>query len=110
MRVNPGPGSTGTRDGPAVRVLLVEDSRADQALVERILRDPAPLPPTIELEVVGDADAALAAVRRRTFSVILTDYSLPGRSGLDLLRQLREADDRTPVVLLTGAGDEALAV
>src|SRR5581483_2450837 len=42
--------------------------------------------------------------------VVLTDYSLPGASGLDLLRHLREARKDTPVVLMTGVGDETIAV
>jgi len=99
-----------TSDGHPVRILLVEDSATDQELVRRAFREPAPLLGPVDLEVVDDADAALAAVRRATFAVILTDHSLPGRSGLELLRALRDADDRTPVVLMTGSGDEALAV
>ncbi|HYR95557.1 MAG TPA: HDOD domain-containing protein [Candidatus Binatus sp.] len=102
-------GPSTSTDAHAVRVLLVEDSTTDQELVKRVFRDPAPLP-GVELEIVGDADAALAAVRYATFEVILTDYSLPGRNGLELLRQLRDIDDGTPVVMMTGTGDEALAV
>ncbi len=106
----PADAATPTPDGRPVRILLVEDSATDQELVRRAFREPAPLPGPVDLEVVDDADAALAAVRRATFAVILTDYSLPGRTGLDLLCALREADDQTPVVMLTGTGDEALAV
>src|SRR5690349_20463453 len=96
-------------DAQAVRVLLVEDTTTDQELVKRAFRDPAPLP-GVDLEIVGDANAALAVVRYTTFEVILTDYTLPGRNGLELLRQLRDLGDGTPVVLMTGTGDEALAV
>jgi HD-like signal output (HDOD) protein/DNA-binding response OmpR family regulator len=93
-----------------LRILLVEDTRGDQALVERMFRDSSSLPEPAALTIVADAEAALAAVRRQTFSLILTDYSLPGRTGLDLLRALREAHDETPVVMITGTGDEGVAV
>ena len=93
-----------------MRILLVEDSATDQELVRRAFREPAPLPAPVDVEVVGDADAALDAVRRATFAVILTDHALPGRSGLALLQALRDADNETPVVMMTGSGDEALAV
>jgi len=96
--------------GVALRILLVEDNAADRELVERAFREPAPLKGPVDLEVVSDAEAALAAVREATFAVILTDYSLPGRNGIELLRALREADDETPVVVMTGLGDEFLAV
>jgi len=93
-----------------LRALLVEDSAADQELVRRALRDPAPLPGPLEVEVVRDAAAALAAVRKARFDVILVDYALPGRDGLELLRELRETDDPTPVVMITGVGDSTVAV
>lgn len=97
-------------EGGVLRVLLVEDDPDDQGLVRQAFQEPAPLVGPVELEVVGDADAALAAVRRASFAVILTDHILPGRTGLELLRALREADDRTPVVMITGAGDEDLVI
>jgi len=106
----PAGAATSTAHGQTVRILLVEDSATDQELIRRAFREPAPLPGPVDLEVVGDADAALAAVRRATFAVILTDYSLPGQSGIEVLRALRDADDSTPVVLMTGLGDQALAV
>lgn len=93
-----------------LRILLVEDSSADRELVARAFRDPAPLPGGVELEIVGDADEALAALDRTTFTVLLTDHTLPGRTGLQLLQELRQAGHTVPVVLMTGSGDEALAV
>lgn len=93
-----------------LRLLLVEDSAADRELVERAFREPAPLRGPVAVEVVGDAEAALSAIREATFAVILTDYSLPGRNGIEFLRALREANDETPVVLMTGVGDEFVAV
>jgi len=107
MRVRGGAAGSGDK---ALRVLLVEDSATDRELVERAFREPAPLTGPVDLEVVGDAEAALSAVREATFAVILTDYSLPGRNGIELLRALRETNDETPVVLMTGLGDEFLAV
>src|SRR2546430_4364955 len=94
----------------ALRILLVEDSPADRELVKRAFREPAPLTGPLDLEVVTDAEAALTAVRKATFAVILTDYSLPGRNGIEFLRALRETDDKTPVVMMTGSGDESVAV
>jgi HD-like signal output (HDOD) protein/DNA-binding response OmpR family regulator len=91
-------------------ILLVEDSPSDRLLVQRVFDDPLQLAAPVTLEVVTDADAALAAVRRQRFALILTDHSLPGRTGLDFLQALRDAKDDTPVVVMTGTGDEHLAV
>src|SRR5258706_15128352 len=101
---------TSSLETPALHVLLVEDSPTDRELVKRLFRDPVSLPGPVVLEVASDAESALAAVRRNTFSVILMDYSLPGQNGLELLRRLRDAHDQTPVVMITGSGDEEVAV
>ncbi len=83
-------------------ILLVEDSPSDRALIARALHD--------RVIVVPDAEAALDAVRRQTFAVMLVDHALPGRSGLELLCEVRQAGDRTPFVLLTESGEEGVAL
>src|SRR5438094_839925 len=103
-------GGAAASSGKTLRILLVDDSPADRELVKRAFREPAPPTGPLDLEVVTDAEAALTAVRKATFAVILTDYSLPGRNGLELLRALRETGDKTPVVMMTGLGDESVAV
>src|SRR5436309_2437882 len=103
-------GGEAASSGKTLRILLVDDSPADRELVKRAFREPAPPTGPLDLEVVTDAEAALTAVRKATFAVILTDYSLPGRNGLELLRALRETGDKTPVVMMTGLGDESVAV
>ena len=79
-----------------MRVLLVEDTeRLSQALVE-ILRKAG-----YEVDAAHDgvtgADMAAAGI----YDVILLDIMLPRRSGIDVLRDLREAGNTTPVILLT---------
>jgi purine-binding chemotaxis protein CheW len=58
--------------------------------------------------VVLDADAALEAVRRQSFAAIVLAQDLAGRSGLDVLRELRARGDQTPVILMTATGQEDL--
>ncbi|MEE7505818.1 response regulator transcription factor [Methylobacterium sp. C33D] len=58
---------------------------------------------------VGDCADAAAALATSDFSAIVLDVMLPDGSGIDLLRDLRAAGDRTPVLLLTardGVGDK----
>lgn len=93
-----------------VRVLLVEDSPTDRELVGRAFRHAESPARRVALEAVGDVAAALEQLRNASFGIVLTDYSLPGRTGLDLVRAMRDADDPTPIVVMTGSGDEALAV
>ena len=54
----------------------------------------------------ADGDAAgLAALAQRAPDLIILDVMLPGRSGLDLLRELRVLHPRLPVMMLTARGE-----
>lgn len=53
----------------------------------------------------GDGKKALELLRgRRRVDLIITDYSMPGMDGIELVRSLKEMNSRTPVVYMTGIG------
>ncbi|MFS0737475.1 sigma-54 dependent transcriptional regulator [Sphingomonas sp. 1P06PA] len=58
----------------------------------------------------ADAASALAAIGADFPGVVLSDIRMPGQSGVELLRALRERDAELPVILMTGHGDVATAV
>lgn len=58
----------------------------------------------------SSAAAVPALLRTHEVDALLTDVRMPGQSGMDLLRTLRESMPNLPVVLLTGHGDVPLAV
>jgi|SRR2546423_1692118 two-component system response regulator PilR (NtrC family) len=51
------------------------------------------------------AEQALAFIREQPYDVVLTDISMPGLSGLELLGQLRQTQPDTPVIVISGIGD-----
>ena len=55
------------------------------------------------------AEQALAFLREQTYDVVLTDISMPGLSGLELLGRLRQEKPDTPVIIISGIGDRAHA-
>ncbi len=84
-----------------MRLLLVEDSPNAARVVQRQLTMVGlPLP-----EWVRSAEEAADRIAEQNYDVILLDWTLPGMSGLDLLRQVRaDADEATaalPVLMLT---------
>ena len=91
--------------GERLRVLLVEDNRDQAELIRRAL---ARQNPHLDVTVVSDGTACLAAVSRGRYSIVLLDYSLPGMNGLEVLERLRPSG--VPVVMVTGQGDERVAV
>jgi FixJ family two-component response regulator len=59
---------------------------------------------------LADGEALNAARRTRTPACILLDINLPGRSGLEILREFRDEGYPAPIVMMTGAGTIAIAV
>lgn len=56
-----------------------------------------------DIETAPDGEAAAGIVAQRGFDVIVSDISMPGMSGLQLLRAVRARDLDVPVILITGA-------
>jgi EAL domain-containing protein (putative c-di-GMP-specific phosphodiesterase class I) len=54
------------------------------------------------VEVAHDGNEAAAKFREQAFDVIISDISMPGMSGLQLLRAVREHDLDVPVIIMTG--------
>jgi DNA-binding response OmpR family regulator len=89
------------RPTPAVLALLVEDDTRLAALTAEYLRGHG-----VQVVVAGDGAAGLAEARRARFDVVLLDLMLPGRSGLEVCRELRSRSD-VPILILTARGEEA---
>ncbi len=83
---------------PTPRQVLVVD---DDPLIRETLEDWL-VESGIRAELVADADAATSAVAEREFDAVLSDITMPGRSGMELLAELRELRPGTPVILMTG--------
>ena len=91
----------------SLRVLIVEDSPADAELVTLELRRASFLPAATRV----DAPAALAqALDEQSWDVVISDYQLPGWSGLSALRMLQERGIDAPFIIVSGAIGEETAV
>ena len=81
------------------RILLVEDTPMNQELMLTLLRRAGHM-----VEVVGDGEAAVAAVQRRPFDLVLMDVQLPRMDGLAATRAIRQLGTpaaQTPVIAMT---------
>src|SRR5258706_14704934 len=83
-----------------MRVLVVEDEKKTAAFVRKALQAEG-----FAVDVCHNGDEAWAAARLTPFDAIVLDIMLPGRDGLSLLRQLRERQNVTPVLLLSARGE-----
>jgi signal transduction histidine kinase/DNA-binding response OmpR family regulator len=92
----------------ALRILCVDDDEVDRMIVARALRDAELEVDLAQAETVEGALAQLAA--GAPFDCIILDFNLPGGDAFDVLRRLHDAGSDVPVIILTGHGDEELAV
>ena len=90
-----------------MNILLVDDDEVDRLAVERALHSGGLHAILREAESV---DAAISALAEGAFDCVLLDYQLPGGDGLDVLRTVKSDGAATPVIILTGQGDEQTAV
>ena len=90
---------------PALRVWLVDDDASIRWVLERALRNDGMAPRAFD-----SAEPALAALRRESPDVLITDIRMPGTSGLELLRLIRDARPQLPVIVMTAHSDLGSAV
>jgi DNA-binding response OmpR family regulator len=89
---------------PLAKILLVEDEiEILDAITEYLEREGYAVTRAV------DGAEALRRVENEPPDLVLLDVGLPGLSGLEVLRRLREDHPRVPVVMLTGLDDEAQA-
>src|SRR5579864_9191907 len=81
-----------------MRILLVDDHPVVRHGIRTILTDHFPDALVAE---AGDAPAALREVNNAGWDVVLLDISLPGPSGLDVLKQLRDQHPSLPVLVVS---------
>jgi len=86
-------------------LLVVDDDEALRTRLVRALRDRG-----LSVTAAASYDEAVAIAGIESPELALVDMKLPGGSGLDILRRLKELDATTNVVMLTGYGSIATAV
>jgi two-component system, NtrC family, nitrogen regulation response regulator GlnG len=88
-----------------LNVWLVDDDASIRWVLERALRQGGMSPTAFD-----HADTALAALRRDRPDVLITDIRMPGRSGLELLTEIRGSQPELPVIVMTAHSDLDSAV
>ncbi len=87
---------------PAKSVLWVDDEAELLEPHRMFLRDKG-----FDVELVTNADDAVELVRRRAFNLVLLDEQMPGKRGMDALRELRDADPNVSIVMVTKSEEDS---
>jgi two-component system, OmpR family, response regulator len=83
-----------------MRVLVVEDEKRTASFIRKALQSEG-----FVVDVLHDGADALAAISHTPFDVVVLDIMLPGRDGLSVVRQMRQRQISTPVLLLSARGE-----
>ncbi len=79
------------------KILLVEDDNELRETLRTFLRSEG-----FDIQAAADGESALDLLALSEFNVIVLDWSLPGLSGIDVLKRYRQNGGQTPVIFLTG--------
>lgn len=90
-----------------IRILIADDHTIMREGLKRILEDEPGI--AVVAEAVDGLDA-LQKVRAGGLDLIVLDLSMPGRSGVDLIRQIKETAAKLPILILTMHEEEQYAV
>ncbi len=89
-----------------IRVLHVDDDQYFLDVSKTILSEEGPF----LIETASSVQEALSKLQANSFDVIISDYDMPQKNGLDFLKQLREKGSNVPFILFTGKGREEIVV
>lgn len=81
-------------------LLIVDDDDAIRGMLFDLLSD------RYECNTASMAEEALQYIEVEQYDAILTDISMPGLSGVELLQKIQENNSATPVILISGKGSE----
>lgn len=84
----------------AVKILVVEDEAKLAQFIQLELKYEG-----YDVTVTNDGLSGLTAARSEEFDLLLLDWMLPGVSGVEICRRLRDTGDRVPVILITAKDD-----
>jgi DNA-binding NtrC family response regulator len=87
------------------RLAVLDDERRMTEILEMVLRREG-----YEVETFERSDAALAALEKQPFDLLITDLKMPGADGLEVLRHARRLDPELPVILMTAHATVSTAV
>jgi DNA-binding NtrC family response regulator len=89
-----------------LRVLHVDDDDCFLKVSKKILE----MEGKIKVETATSVDEAFEKLNQFHYDVVVSDYEMPGKNGLDFLEELRKIAKSPPFILFTGKGREEVAV
>jgi len=90
-----------------IQILHVDDDALVLEITKQILTD---MNEPFEIDCALCVDEAFNKLEQNEYDVIVSDFEMPQKNGLDFLKELRERNFRLPFILFTGRGREEVAI
>jgi len=94
-----------TEEAP-IRVLHVDDEAGFLKVAKQILE----MQGAFQVETASSVEEAIKKMKRKRFDVVVSDYQMPEKDGLEFLKELRDSGYKIPFILFTGKGREEVAI
>jgi two-component system, OmpR family, phosphate regulon response regulator OmpR len=91
------------RDDAMGTILVVDDDKTCRDSIQRVLEREGH-----RVETAENADAALQRLRAQHFDLLVCDYRMPGKTGIDLLIELRLENSTVPVLMISAYADASV--
>jgi two-component system, NarL family, invasion response regulator UvrY len=90
-----------------IKILIADDHPIVRAGIKQILAETSDM---VAADEAGSGQEVLNLIQRKDYDVILLDISMPGRSGLEVLKDLKKEKPKTPVLILSIYPEEQYAI
>ena len=88
------------------RILHVDADRAFLEVAKECLETHG----SFHVDTASSVEEAFGKLKKEQFDVVISDYMMPGKDGLEFLKELRQSGNTIPFVLFTGKGGEEVAI
>jgi len=99
-------GSIASTEETLIHVLHVDDDAGYLKTAKKILE----MHGSFHVETASSVEEAIEKMEEKTFDVIVCDYIMPGKDGLEFLKELRDSRNNIPFIIFTGKGREIVAI
>jgi DNA-binding NarL/FixJ family response regulator len=90
-----------------IKILIADDHPIVRAGFKQVISD---MPDMLVADEAGNGQEALAYIRKKDYDLVLLDISMPGRSGLEVLKDLKSEKPKLPVLILSIYPEEQYAI
>ena len=82
----------------------------DEALFLKSAKQILEMQGTFQVDIASSAEEAMKKMKKEVYDVVVSDYAMPGKDGLQFLEELREEGNKIPFIMFTGRGCEEVAI